>query len=278
MFMLVRNVSLLWLSFVFSYLITTLAQPKYFSHFCGTNVTRNSAFKKNLDTSLSNLTGTNNGFGFFNLSVGQGIDKVNSAVVCRGDINPDVCQSCLSDSMVTGRKVCPNSSYAILWYDDCWLTYSNDEILGNIDTSDFSYSGSQTTNVGKFNDDLRSLLEKLKADAASGGALRKFASGNAPGPDSITIYAIMQCSPDISEQDCISCLDNIIVKHISGKMKGSVRGRALDTMCNFQYSERRFFNESIALVNPPPPSSSPSSSRSSSLPSPPPSSSLPSPL
>ncbi|GKD57704.1 cysteine-rich receptor-like protein kinase 26, partial [Tanacetum coccineum] len=140
-------------------------------------------------------------------------------------------------------------------------------------------SGSQTTtNDDKFNDDLRSLLDKLKEDAATGGALRKFASGNTTGPDSITIYAIMQCSPDISEQDCISCLDNIIVKHISGKMKGSVRGRALDTMCNFQYSERRFFNESIALVNPPPPSSSPSSSRSSSLPSPPPSSSLPSPL
>nr|GEY26573.1 putative gnk2-like domain-containing protein [Tanacetum cinerariifolium] len=110
--------SLLWLSFIFSYLTTTLAQPNFVSHFCGTNVTGNSAFKTNLDITLSNLPGTNNRFGFFNLSVGQGIDKVNSAVVCRGDINLDVCQSCLSDSMATVRKVCPNSIHAIGWYDD----------------------------------------------------------------------------------------------------------------------------------------------------------------
>ncbi|GKF62617.1 cysteine-rich receptor-like protein kinase 26, partial [Tanacetum coccineum] len=122
------------------------------------------------------------------------------------------------------------------------------------------------------------MLDNLKADAASEGALRKFASGNTTSPDSITIYAILQCSPDLSEQDCISCLDNIIEKHISRKMNGNVKGRALDPMCNFQYSDRRFFNESIALVDPPPPPSSlPSPPPSSSLPSPPPSSSLSSP-
>ncbi|GKB19856.1 kinase RLK-Pelle-DLSV family protein [Tanacetum coccineum] len=198
--------------------------------------------KKNLDTSLSNLPGTNNGFGFFKLSVGQGIDKANSAAVCRGDINPDVCQRCLSGLHVNGvRQVCPNSIYAIGWYDDCWLTYSNDTIFENIKINYFGYeSGSQTTtNVNKFDDDLRSLLDKLKADAASEGALRKFASGNTTSPDSITIYAILQCSPDLSEQDCISCLDNIIEKHISRKMNGNVKGRALDPMCNFQYSDRK---------------------------------------
>ncbi|GJT92663.1 RNA-directed DNA polymerase, eukaryota, reverse transcriptase zinc-binding domain protein [Tanacetum coccineum] len=136
------------------------------------------------------------------------------------------------------------------------MTPCNDEILGNIATSDYSYSGSQTTNVGKFNDDLRSLLDKLKADAASEGALRKFASGNAPGPDFITIYAIMQCRPDQSDQDCISCLD-YIMKDIQRKMNGFLRGSVVDPMCNFQYSDRGFFNE--RFVNPPPPSSSLSS-------------------
>ncbi|GKD71921.1 cysteine-rich receptor-like protein kinase 26 [Tanacetum coccineum] len=250
----------------FQILPHTTTQPELYSYRCGnpdnlSNYTENSTFKTNLDTTLSNFSATNNGFGFYNLSTGQGIDKVNALGLCRGDINPDLCQSCLNDSIIKVRKVCPNSIYVVGWYDDCSLTYSNDTLLGNNEIDILSYwKGSQTTkNLDKFNDDLRLLLEKLKADAATGGALRKFASGNTTGPDFLTIYAIMQCSPDLSKQDCISCLDNIM-KYIPRQLNGSIRGRVHDPMCNFRYSERIFFNESIALVNPPP---------SSSLPSPP---------
>ncbi|PWA32214.1 gnk2-like domain-containing protein [Artemisia annua] len=164
----------------------------------------NSTFKANLDTPLSNLLTTNNGFGnFYNISTGQEIDRVNALALCRGDINPDVCQSCLNDSMVMVRKVCPNSIYVVGWYDYCSLTYSNDTLLGNNEINFVSYgNGSQTTtNVDKFNVALRYFWRSLKhAEAATRAALRKFASGNTTDPDFITIYAIMQCSPDLSKQ------------------------------------------------------------------------------
>nr|GEW09128.1 cysteine-rich RLK (receptor-like protein kinase) 26 [Tanacetum cinerariifolium] len=107
------------------------------------------------------------------------------------------------------RKVCPNSIYVVGWYIRCSLTYSNDTLLGDDDMDVVSvWNASQTRkNVNKFNNALRSLLDKLKEDAATGGALKKFASGNTTGPDFITIYAIMQCSPDLSKRDCITLVN-----------------------------------------------------------------------
>uniref|UniRef100_A0A2N9ELF1 Gnk2-homologous domain-containing protein n=1 Tax=Fagus sylvatica TaxID=28930 RepID=A0A2N9ELF1_FAGSY len=61
--------------------------------------------------------------------------------------------------------------------------------------------------VTQFMQDLRTLLDRNKGQAAAGGSLRKFAAGNAAAPNFQTLYALMQCTPDLSEQDCSDCLD-----------------------------------------------------------------------
>ncbi|GKC51887.1 cysteine-rich receptor-like protein kinase 26, partial [Tanacetum coccineum] len=81
-------------------------------------------------------------------------------------------------------------------------------------------------NVALFNQALRSLLDKLKADVSTGGSLRKFANGNTSGPDFTTIYALMHCTPDLSKQECNACLDKIIIR-IPRLMPGKVGGRVL---------------------------------------------------
>ncbi|PWA63845.1 gnk2-like domain-containing protein [Artemisia annua] len=163
---------------------TLLAQPEFYDYSCGkpdnfSTYTESSTFKANLDTTLSNLLTTNNGFGFYNISTGQEIDRVNALVY----VEATLIQMCVKVVSMTP-----------------WLC--NDTLLGNNEINFVSYgNGSQmTTNVDKFNVALRSLLEKLKAEAATRAALRKFASGNTTDPDFITIYAIMQCSPDLSKQ------------------------------------------------------------------------------
>ncbi|PWA82803.1 gnk2-like domain-containing protein [Artemisia annua] len=258
MFMLVNYVILLWFTFIFIYLTTSLAKTDYSAYDCGNpsnrlNYTADSKFKTNLDTTLSKLPTTNNGFGFYNLSTGQGIDRVYSVALCRGDINPDTCLSCVKDAIVNVRKACPNNIYVTAYYDHCSLTFNNDTLLGNNTIDRYNYrSGAQNmTNVALFNQALRSLLDKLKADASTGGSLRKFASGNTPGPDFTTIYALMQCTPDLSKQECNVCLDEII-NMIPRYIPGKVRGRILVPMCNFQYDITWFFNESTPLVIPPP--------------------------
>ncbi|KAI3819948.1 hypothetical protein L1987_13801 [Smallanthus sonchifolius] len=253
MFILVGK-PLLWsLSFIFIHLIhtTTLAQPEFLSFFCenASNYTVNSTYQRNLKTTLSALPTTNNGFGFYNLSTGEGNDTVNAAALCRGDVNPDVCRSCLNDSIVKLLQLCPNQKHAIGYYDYCMLKYSNEQILGTTKIKFYVYLANRqnSTDIDRFNGALGPLLKKLRRDAASGGPLRKFASGNTRGPGFSTIYGLVQCTPDLSEEQCSDCLEDI-VNRITLYFNGAVGGRILLPMCTFRYEIYRFFNQSARVL------------------------------
>ncbi|KAF5783921.1 putative protein kinase RLK-Pelle-DLSV family [Helianthus annuus] len=251
---------LLWLlSFIFIYLINTptLAQPDFLSYLCenAANYTANSTYKRNLDISLSTLLDTDNGFGFYNDSTGLGNDRVNSIALCRGDLNPDACQSCVNDSIVNLRQLCPIQKEAIGYYVFCMVRYSAQGILGN---PQISYNGSQfnvtstSTNIDKFNEALGTLLNRLIGVAAAGGNLLKFDSGNTSGPGFSTIYALVQCTPYLSEQQCRNCFDELI-QLFPSLYAGSIGGRVLLPTCNLRYEIYLFFNQSKLVITPPPP-------------------------
>ena len=105
-------------------------------------------------------------------------------------------------------------------------------------------------------------MEKLRADASNGGPLRKFATGKTMVPDFTNIYGLMQCTPDLSKQNCSACLEDIIGK-IPSFIGGKDAGRILAPNCFLRYDSRSFFNESRPLVTSPPSSSLSSSSSSS---------------
>ncbi|KAJ0827397.1 putative Gnk2-like domain-containing protein [Helianthus annuus] len=261
MFIFEGKLLLLLTSFIFISLInttTTFAQPDFLYSFCqnAENYTANSTYQKNLNTALSTLPTTNNGFGFYNFSTSQGNDTVYSVSLCRGDINLDVCQSCLNDSIVKLRQVCPNQKEAFAYYDYCMLKYSNQIILGTTGTRFYTRGNPRNiTDIDGFNGALAPLLRKLRVEAAAGGPLKKFASDNTSGPGFSTIYGLVQCTPDLSEQQCSNCLESIInriVEYLDGKQGG----RILLPGCNFRYEIYRFVNQS-ARVSPPPPVSQP---------------------
>ncbi|XP_076925045.1 cysteine-rich receptor-like protein kinase 25 [Bidens hawaiensis] len=253
---------ILWLTVSFIYLTNTFtrAQPEYIHHVCenATNYTRNSTYQRNLITAFSALPSTNSGLGFFNSSSGQGIDRVNSVALCRGDINLDMCLSCLNSSIVNLQQLCPNQKEAIVYYDYCSLRYSNQTISGNVNTPRgttwLMWNFRNATNKDQFNGDLRPLLIELRADAAAGGSLKKFASGNRTGPDFTTIYGLVQCNPDLSSLECSDCLEDA-VNRFGLRYSGSVGGRTLKPTCNFRYEIYRFFNVSTLVITPPPSSS-----------------------
>ncbi|CAB4314024.1 unnamed protein product [Prunus armeniaca] len=60
--------------------------------------------------------------------------------------------------------------------------------------------------VDGFFQELNTLLEDLRDQAAGNGSLRKFAAGTATAPNFQTIYGLAQCTPDLTEQDCRDCL------------------------------------------------------------------------
>ncbi|KAJ0735836.1 putative Gnk2-like domain-containing protein [Helianthus annuus] len=256
---------LLLLSFIFIYLIhtPTLAQLDFLiGSFCqGGNYSVDSAYQRNLDATLSALPTTNNGFGFYNRSTGLGSDRVNSVALCRGDVNPDVCLSCVNDSIENLPQVCPNQKEAILYLDYCLLRYSNEGILGNTQ-KEFNMSLFNALNVtvtDGFRDALGSILNELIGEAAAGGPLLKFATGKTNQSDNTRIYALVQCTPDLSEQQCRICFDDLISSY-PGLFDGRIGARIIQPTCSFRYETYRFFNETVQVISlPPPPSPLPPS-------------------
>ncbi|KAI3796906.1 hypothetical protein L1987_39593 [Smallanthus sonchifolius] len=151
--------------------------------------------------------------------------------------------------------MCPNQKGAVGYYDECWLRYTNKTILGDTQGGVILYNLQNASDVNRFNGALRPLLNELRDDAAAGGSLRKFASGNTTGSDSVTIYGLVQCTPDLSGPRCSDCLENQINQFLI-QLGGRIGGRILQPVCNFRYEIYQFFNGST-LVIPPPPSPSP---------------------
>ncbi|KAH1035986.1 hypothetical protein GYH30_055785 [Glycine max] len=61
------------------------------------NYTINSTYHNNLNTLLSSFSShTEINYGFYNLSYGQGTDKVYTIGLCTGDQNQDDCLRCLN--------------------------------------------------------------------------------------------------------------------------------------------------------------------------------------
>jgi hypothetical protein len=83
------------------------------------------------------------------------------------------------------------------------LRYSNrSSIFGTVETDPYfvlwNTKNVSTNYLDKFNDALRTLLEKLRSEAKAGDSFRKYAAGNAILPDFMTLYALVQCTPNLS--------------------------------------------------------------------------------
>ncbi|KAD3641952.1 hypothetical protein E3N88_31176 [Mikania micrantha] len=250
---------LLWIFLTFTHLINTVtvAQPDFRYYVCGDgdNYTRNSTYQRNLDTTLSELPLTNSGLGFFNLSSGQGNNRVNSAALCQGDMEPDLCLACINDSIIKLREVCPNQKEAVGYYGRCLLKYSDAAVTGNIQTNDSGIviNVQSASNVDQFIEDLDSLMDKLKADAAAGGSLLKFATGNTTTSDFMTIYGLVQCTPDLSGTQCSDCLEFAHDEYVASGSGGKIGGTIFLPTCRYSYDIQRFFNGSTLVIPAPPP-------------------------
>ncbi|EPS60084.1 hypothetical protein M569_14721 [Genlisea aurea] len=173
------------------------------------NYTAGSVYKRNLDSLLSSLP---EGIGisrFFNSSAGQDPDSAFADALCRPDIQLEDCRSCIRNATGEILSSCALMKQAVVWLENCSVRISNvsttfgviynTAITGSYNST-YAYSSQQFTYV------MMQLLDDLFAQAAAGGPLMKVAAGDRAGPASQTIYSMVQCTPDLSEDDCRKCL------------------------------------------------------------------------
>ncbi|KAF7132557.1 hypothetical protein RHSIM_Rhsim09G0042500 [Rhododendron simsii] len=231
----------------------TVSSNERIDYFC--NYTSSNTYQTNCDTLLASLSNKTNDYGYSSSSEGVNPDTVHAMALCRADVKLDTCRECIKNatamlgSCPDGRvptgwpEYDPDHLEGIVWYDYCMVRYSPKVMEGVLagDPRVFAWNVQKNaTSVEAFKDALSKLLNDLRVQAAEGGTSRKFASDNAPGPDSIPIYAFTQCTPDLSKQDCEDCLQQAIEDIPNCCGFGPVGGRVLKPSCNFRYENASF--------------------------------------
>ncbi|KAH7528831.1 hypothetical protein FEM48_Zijuj05G0114500 [Ziziphus jujuba var. spinosa] len=212
-------------------------------------------YKQNLNRLLTSFVSeTNNNYGFYNSSLGQNPDKVNAIALCRGDVVPNECRDCINETSTRLLMNCPDRKEAIIWGERCLVRYSNSSIFYKKKEAPFRLLPSPNPSVAgaeRYKKTLNPLLERLISKASSGDSLRKFAYGNTKVPDAEDIYALVQCTPDLSQQDCSECLVNSTLQ-IPGCCAGKSGGRVLKPSCTLRYEYGAFYSVSPYGGLPPP--------------------------
>ncbi|KAF7840679.1 cysteine-rich receptor-like protein kinase 10 [Senna tora] len=164
---------------------------------------------------------------------------------------------------------------AIVWYEVCMLRYSNHYFFSKLDTSPkFNESMNTIQNQpDNFNQQLAPTLDKLVEEATKTGHVvakdRKFFATEEVGSSSDTdwerLYTLAQCTPDLSKEDCATCLNNI-VEEIKSCCLGMRSVIFMYPSCNMRFQSYPFYNikDNNAVAEAPTPTPTPSDMFSSS--------------
>ena len=247
---------LFFIPFVLMHLLTVAQQQNSLAQYCISwrgNFTDNSTYEANLDSLLFSFSNTTVDGGFYNSSAGE----VKAIGLCRADLTPDSCRTCIESCSHDIRQICPNYKEAVIYYPTCTLRYSDRSIFGiwevspiflSLRTNDFADVNRSKVLMGK-------LLSRLYDEADSGGPLQKYAVGEAVVGFE-TVYSLVQCTPDLVERKCRDCLVNLhtLVPSYSKERVGFL---LIGPSCNIRYETYRFYQ---SPSDEPSPSPSPSPS------------------
>jgi hypothetical protein len=235
-------------------LITTEAAPTYADHTCSNSsfFTPNSTYQANLNLLLSALSSNaTRPDGFFTTKAGQAPpDVVIGRLLCRADLTPDLCKNCISTAMTDIRNRCPSDKVGLIWYDECTLQYSNESYLN--DKVPFQNLPTSTQNVlelDRFNPLLSSTMKSLATRAANSQSDKKFAVAEEKFTGSQTLYCMVQCSPEMSADQCMSCLESAIGS-LPQCCSGKQGGKVLLPSSNIRYEMFRFYNLTVSAGPP----------------------------
>ncbi|THU47015.1 hypothetical protein C4D60_Mb09t11040 [Musa balbisiana] len=216
------------------------------------NFTANSTYESNLSLLLSSLVSNGSAPGFFTDTIGRIPNQVQGLVLCRGDTNATTCSSCLSNGAVEILQLCAYDKDAVVWYDECLLRFSNLQFLSTSDndpTAALENEIAVNDEADRFNKVVNELLDST-ADWAAYNSTKRYATGQAFNVTLAfpTIYALAQCTPDMSASDCRQCLEGVS----QGLPMARMGARNQGVRCNLRYESSLFFqgNPIIRLISP----------------------------
>ena len=231
--------------------------PAYLSLNCS-NETTSSAFLSNLRALLSSLSSnatTNPGFFKTTVDGRNPSDSVSGLFMCRGELNPTLCQLCVLKAIQRISSECPSSREAIVWYNHCMLRYSHGPSLSTEDTNP-TYHHFNIVNTSNptllqsfFTWTLANTLSEL-VRLTDDSTVKNYGTKAVKLNDHQTLYTLAQCTADQSNPDCQACLQNIFNTEIPWCCLGSPEGKVLYPSCYIMFGLSPFHSEaSLVLVD-----------------------------
>ncbi|KAK9681686.1 hypothetical protein RND81_10G020400 [Saponaria officinalis] len=258
--------------FTLSLVTTTKAlQPNYVFEQCvntTSNYTQNDAFNLNLDTVLTGLTTQSTSKAFFNVTSGESSDKVYGLFYCRGDVDPQLCHDCVQSAAQHITELCPYMKEAIIYYEECTVRYANRNIFSLAEEYPWAFwrSYANVLNPVDFKQKLFSTMTGLIENVAYKTSYHGFGTEDVDLSGDLTLYCLVQCTPDILGLPCDRCLKIALADTQGACCNNRRRLLILRPSCLLIYDTAPFY------PTPPPPmppkSSPPPVSTSSGLHSP----------
>ncbi|KAM0021707.1 putative Gnk2-like domain-containing protein [Helianthus debilis subsp. tardiflorus] len=213
----------------------------------GVNIIMNKASA--LDKVLGLLDNSSNFHGFYHVQVGdKPEEQVSASLLCPPHVHKGQCVCCLDGLLKYLLDNCGNQQEGVAWdaYFSfyCMLRFTTGRkilsVLDNWAWYDLVYDNYvKAVDLVKTMD---SLTSTLKEQAAGGNDLDKFASGKVIyDGDEHKLYAVAQCTPDLSKADCVKCLSEASTRMRScctGKSRFD--GRVFSANCILRYSHIKF--------------------------------------
>ncbi|MCH93817.1 cysteine-rich receptor-like protein kinase, partial [Trifolium medium] len=240
---------------------TTKAQngnPTFLYQVCSTNkTTANSTYKSNLGTLFSSLS-SNSTKEFYNTTVPRrtSSNTVYGLYMCRGDVSSSLCQQCVTNATqkLSTDSDCSLSKQAVIWYDECMVRYNNTSFFSTMATRPGAFL-MNTANITNQESFMRLLFDTMNktADKAANSSVgaKKYATKEASISGFQTLYSLAQCTEDLSQQDCRTCLSDAI-QLLPRCCEGKQGGRVLLPSCNIRYELYPFYRNLAPSPSPSP--------------------------
>ncbi|XP_049936334.1 cysteine-rich repeat secretory protein 9-like [Nymphaea colorata] len=185
-----------------------MAESPSWSCIGSSNYAPNSTFGHNLQRALSSLVANVSVTDFYKATVGNSPDQAIAAFQCRGDIDAEACQLCVSDAASQVTLRCPSNRSAVIIFPFC-IVYFHD---ANFTTPQaFLHVSFRTPwaifDPQSFKPMLTLFFYKLIVSATTNPSGRLFWGDKFKYTQNLTIYGIVQCVQSMSPGCCRSCLE-----------------------------------------------------------------------
>ncbi|GFP91410.1 cysteine-rich repeat secretory protein 38 [Phtheirospermum japonicum] len=245
--------SVFWQSLLISSLVLIIPiafssiEDSYLAHNCLSSsrgeFTPGSAYQQSLLYLVDNLcANAPKKAGFWNASWAEvPSERAYGLALCRGDVSPEDCKTCLTKATITVAKTyCPHSRGAIIWRDYCMLKYSDLDFLGKMNSITGYIAIMGNVSDSNFREAALGLMGNL-SQTAIGAPHKFFANGTTALENRATLYSMVQCTRDISADYCRGCLA-IARAEISIRSMNNDSGQVVSASCNVRYDRLPFLN------------------------------------